>query len=40
MNRTKKLIGDAFCELLEERPFNRTTVQNIVVSTTLPADVE
>lgn len=30
MNRTKKLISDAFWALLEEKPFNRITVQNIV----------
>ena len=30
MNRTKKLISDAFWEILEEKPFNRITVQNIV----------
>ena len=28
MNRTKKLISDAFWTLLEEKPFNRITVQN------------
>ncbi len=30
MNRTKKLISDAFWQLLEERPYNKITVQNIV----------
>lgn len=30
MNRTKKQISDAFWALLEEKPFNRITVQNIV----------
>lgn len=30
MNRTKKLISDAFWELLEERPYSKITVRNIV----------
>lgn len=30
MNRTKKLISDTFWELLEEKSYNRITVQNIV----------
>lgn len=30
MNRTKKAISDAFWQLLEEKPYNKITVQNIV----------
>lgn len=30
MNRTKKAISIAFWQLLEEKPFNKITVQNIV----------
>lgn len=30
MNRTKKVISDAFWQLLEEKPYNKITVQNIV----------
>ena len=30
MNRTKKAISDAFWRLLEEKPYNKITVQNIV----------
>ena len=30
MNRTKKAICDAFWQLLEEKPYNKITVQNIV----------
>lgn len=30
MNQTKKAISDAFWQLLEERPYNKITVQNIV----------
>lgn len=30
MNRTKKLISDMFWQLLEEKPYNKITVQNIV----------
>lgn len=30
MNRTKSLIKDAFWQLLEEKPYNKITVQDIV----------
>lgn len=30
MNRTKKVISDAFWQLLEEKPYNKITVHNIV----------
>ncbi|MDO4327223.1 MAG: TetR/AcrR family transcriptional regulator [bacterium] len=30
MNRTKKALSDAFWQLLEEKPYNKITVQNIV----------
>lgn len=30
MNRTKKAICDTFWEILEEKPYNKITVQNIV----------
>ncbi|CUX22942.1 Bacterial regulatory proteins, tetR family [Clostridium sp. C105KSO15] len=30
MNRTKKLISDTFWQLLEEKPYSKITVQNIV----------
>lgn len=30
MNRTPKVISDAFWALLEEKPYNKITVQNIV----------
>ena len=30
MNRTEKLISDAFWQLLDEKPYNKITVQNIV----------
>lgn len=30
MNQTKKAISDAFWQLLEEKPYNKITVQNIV----------
>lgn len=30
MNRTQKAISDAFWQLLEEKPYNKITVQNIV----------
>ena len=30
MNRTKKIISDVFWELLEEKPYSKITVQNIV----------
>ncbi len=30
MNRTKKAISEVFWELLEEKPYNKITVQNIV----------
>lgn len=30
MNRTKQAISDAFWQLLEEKPYNKITVQNIV----------
>lgn len=30
MNRTKKAISDVFWQLLEEKPYNKITVQNIV----------
>ncbi len=30
MNRTKRLICDTFWQLLEEKPYNKITVQNIV----------
>lgn len=30
MNRTKELLSGAFWQLLEEKPFNKITVQNIV----------
>lgn len=30
MNRTKKIISDAFWQLLEEKPYNKITVHNIV----------
>lgn len=30
MNRTKKAISEAFWQLLEEKPYNKITVQNIV----------
>ena len=30
MNRTKKAISEVFWQLLEEKPYNKITVQNIV----------
>lgn len=30
MNRTKKVISDVFWQLLEEKPYSKITVQNIV----------
>ncbi len=30
MNRTKKAISEVFWQLLEEKPYNKVTVQNIV----------
>lgn len=30
MNRTKKAIIEVFWQLLEEKPYNKITVQNIV----------
>lgn len=30
MKKTKEIIIDAFWQLLEEKPFNKITVQNIV----------
>lgn len=30
MNRTKKVISDAFWQILEEKPYSKITVQNIV----------
>lgn len=30
MNRTKKVISEAFWQLLEEKPYSKITVQNIV----------
>lgn len=30
MNRTKKVISETFWQLLEEKPYNKITVQNIV----------
>lgn len=36
MNRTKKAISVVFWQLLEEKPYNKITVQNIVDGCQIP----